>query len=564
MLNRQDVRLPLSCAQLEIWLAQQIDPKTSIYNISECVEIHGPVDLDLFETALRQAVSEAESLHVRFVEDDGEPRQVIEPSLEWPLPVIDVSAELDPQAAAEDWMLADSARPLDLTRGPLFSYALFRAGPERFFWYQGYHHIVLDGFGLSLIARRVAEIYTALVNGVPCAQGTSGSVRLLLASDAAYRASDEFVSDRDYWMGRVADRPEPVRLADRCSVPSGGFIRRTVVLPRSGATRLRVAAASADARWGDVVIAATAAYLHRLTGARDVIFGLPVSARPDPVLRDVPGMVSNVLPLRVSVRPDTSLSELMQEVSREVRQALKHQRYRGEDLCRDLKLAVGIGEFVGLKVNIMAFDDDLCFAGHRATVRNLSLGPVDDLSIRVRRRSDGDGLLIDFDANPALYGEEDLEAHQRRFLSVLEAIAGEDPGRPVGRVDVLTPEERRRVLVEWNDTVREVPSASLPVLFEAQVARTPDAVAVVFEDTVLSYAELNGRANRLARYLGGLGVGPEVRVGIALERSVELIVALLAVLKAGGAFVPLEASWPTARVAQVISGAGLGLVLCRA
>ena len=551
----------LSAAQREIWFAEQrLNTANRVYNSGECVEIYGPVDPVLFEAALRRVVGEVDSLHVRFVEDSDGPRQVVEPLSEWLMPVVDVSEEPDPHKAAEDWMAANVARPMDLARGPLFSYALIKVRPDRFLWYQNHHHLVMDGFGSSLLARRVAEIYTALVHGLTCDQNFFGSLQQLLDSDSNYRASEQFAKDRKYWTRRFADRPEPTRLVGRSSGTPESFVHRTAFLSPSGMDRLRVAARQAGVRWSRMVIAATAVYVHRLTGARDVVVGLSVTARQDPELKRIPGMVSNVVPLRLSVRPDMSPSLLIRQVVEEVREVVIHQRYRGEDLHRDLGLHGNVGTFFAPIINIMDFDYDLRFAGHRAAMHNLSAGFI-DLSFIVRGGRNFSGLRIDFDAHPEVCSADDLAAHQQRFLSLLDTIAVADPDRPISRIDLLAPNERHQLLVECNITTAPIPATSLPALFETQVHATPQAIAVVFENTTLTYTQLNARANQLTRVLIARGVGPEQIVALALPRSANMIVAVLAVLKAGAAYLPLDPDYPAERITFMITDAAPALLL---
>jgi amino acid adenylation domain-containing protein len=310
-----------------------------------------------------------------------------------------------------------------------------------------------------------------------------------------------------------------------------------------------------------MVIAATAVYVHRLTGARDVVVGLPVTARQGSLLKRTPGMVSNVLPLRLSVRPDMSPSELVGQVAREVREVLAHQRYRGEDLHRDLGLPGNVGTSFVPVINIMSFDYDLSFAGYRAAVHKISVGQIGDLSIVVWDGRDGSGLWIDWQAHPEVCGQNDLAVHQQRFVSLLETIAVADPDRPISRIDLLTIEERTRLLVAYNTTALPIPQAGLPALFEARARVTPEAVAVVFADTTVSYAQLNARANQLAHALIACGVGPERAVALLLERSVDLVVSILAVLKAGGAYVPLDTRYPASRMRLVMQETGASVLV---
>ncbi|MGH2731776.1 MAG: condensation domain-containing protein, partial [Actinomycetota bacterium] len=564
MFSDDGIALPLSAAQREIWFAeQQLNTANAVYKLGEYIEICGPIDPVLFEAALRRVVGEVDALHVRFVEGSDGPRQVVEPS-DWLMPVVDVSEESDPRMAAEAWMAADAARPMDLTCGPLFSYALIKLRPDRFFWYQGYHHIVMDRFGFSLVTRRVAEIYTALAHGLAHDRNVFGSLRQLLESDSAYRASEQFTQDQAYWIKRFAHRPESVRLTGRSSGTPASFVHRTACLSPSRVDRLQVAARRAGVRWSRIVIAATAVYVHRLTSTRDVVVGLPVSARQDPALKRVPGMVSNVLPLRLSVRPDMSLSELIGQVAEEIHEVLAHQRYRGEDLCRDLGLSGNIGTIFEPIINIMSFDYDLRFAGYHTAVHNVSSAFISDLSIVVWDRRDGSGLQIGLQAHPDACSADELAAHHRRFLSLLETIAVADPDRPISRIDILSARERTRLLLDYNHTTAPIPAAALPALFEAQVKATPEAVAVIFEDTTLTYAQLNAQANRLAHGLIARGVGPEQIVALALPRSPELVVSILAVLKAGASYLPLDPEYPAARIAFMLDDAQPVLLLTSA
>ncbi|NEW06374.1 amino acid adenylation domain-containing protein [Paenibacillus sp. SYP-B3998] len=555
MPNRQEVRWSLSGAQSGIWFAQQLDPENPIYNTGECIEISGPIDSALFEAALRQAVMDAETLHVRFGEDEDGPWQIVDPSSDWPLYVIDVSKESDPKEAAEAWMKADLSQPVDLRSGPLFTEALFRLGPDRFFWYQRIHHIVMDGFGFSLLAQRVARNYTALASGLLLGESTFGSLLSILNEDSAYRASEKIERDRQFWLERFVDEPEAVSLADRAPRTSRSFLRLTAYLSPTHAERLRDAVKNTAANWSDLAIATTAAYVFRLTGAQDVILGLPMMGRLGSVSLRIPGMVMNLLPLRLSVRPDMSISELVKQVSKEIRAVRRHQGYRHEELRRDLKLLGDNRRLFGPQINIMPFDYDLSFAGYRGTTHNLSAGPVDDISINVYDRSDGNGLRIDMDANPAVYSREDLAIHQRRFLRFLETIAETDQNQVIGRLELLLPEERHQVVAAWNETRHVVPQVNVPALFEAQVARSPDAAALLVDNATLSYSELNIRVNRLARLLIAQGVGPERIVALALPRSIEMVVGLLAVLKAGAAYLPLDPDYPVDRMAYMLEDA---------
>ncbi|WP_238782632.1 amino acid adenylation domain-containing protein [Streptomyces monomycini] len=549
--------LPLTAAQTGLWYAQALDPASPAQNTAEYLEIHGPVDPALFSDALHQVVAEADALRVRIVETPEGPRQLPLTTGPAPLPLhlADLRAEADPDGAARAWMHADLAEPFDLAAGPLFAHALFRVGDTRWLWYQRVHHVVMDGFGYSLLARRTAEVYTALASGEPVGPDPFGRLTDLVADDAAYRASDTYEADRQHWNEAFADRPEAVNLAGRTALPSRTHLRRTAYLGPEVTERLKELASSVRATWPDVLIAAQALYLSRATGAEEVVLGLPMMGRMGSVALRVPGMVMNVLPLRLTAGPRATFAELTRQVVLGIRAARRHQRYRYEDIRRDLGLLGADRALVGPLVNVMPFDYGLDFAGVPATAHNLSTGPVDELTVNVYDRADGRGLRLDYDANPALYEETDLGHHQERFLDLLSRLAHADPHVPQGEHGIATAAERSLVLEQFNATARALPPTTLVGPIEAQAARTPDATALVFRDTTWTYAELDARANRLARHLASLGVRPGTLAAVAVPRSADLVLTLLAVLKAGGAYLPLDPDYPADRLAYMLDDA---------
>ena len=544
--------LPLSAAQLGIWFAQELAPSKVDFNSAEYVEIFGAVDPAIFETALRCVVAEADVLSVRFVNHTDGPRQVIGDLPDWSLSFIDVSAESDPSAAARAWMETDRSRPIDLLHGPLFAYALVKVAPDRFYWYARYHHILLDALGRSLIASRLADVYSALATGLRPEDSTLGSLSVLLEDDVAYRASNDFVNDRKYWLKTLADLPESTSISSRPFTVSNGFIRTDSYVPYSTVLQLRAIAPGASLP--RIMTAAVAIFVHLMTKEEDLVLGLQVAARVNPATQNVPGMVTNVVPVRVTVHPEMTVSECILQTAEQIRENLRHQRYRIADLRRDLGRVQDDRPFCTPLVNFIPFDYNFTFSGYRTSTHNLSPGPVEDLSIRIYAPADGNDLLLSFDANPALYDLDALTKHQQRFLRLLSALTDRDVA--VGRLDILDPAERRRLLVEWNDTQSDYPrDTCIDELFVTQAERTPHDVAVVFENVSLSYGELNRRTNDLARHLRARGVGPNVLVGLYVPRSLDMIVGLLGILKAGGAYVPLDPSYPRDRLAFMLADA---------
>ncbi|SES01498.1 non-ribosomal peptide synthetase [Streptomyces qinglanensis] len=552
-----ETALPLTAAQQGMWYAQALDPLSPAQNTAECLVVDGPLDPVVFDEALRRVVAETDALRVRIEDTPQGPRQVLRRTVEAPPAVRDLRRGDVPAAEreAEAWMRADLAEPCDLAAGPLFRHALLRVGDHRWLWYQRVHHLVMDGYGHALLVRRTAEVYTALADGREPAPSGFRPLADLVAEEERYRSSDAFRADRDHWRSAFADRPGAPRLAGRDALPARTFHRSTARLGPEATRRLRELADRLGATWPDLLIAAQALYTSRATLREEVVLGVPMMGRMGSAALRIPGMVMNVLPLRLTVRPGDSFAELVRQVVLGVRGIRGHQRYRYEDIRRDLGL-LGEGRgLVGPLVNAMPFDYGVELAGTPVAARNLSAGPVEDMTVNIHDRADGRGLCVDHDGNPALYSAAELAAHQQRFLGLLDRLTEADPHRPQSDHSIATPAEEALVVEEFNRTDHAVPATTLIGPIEAQAARTPRATALVHGATTLTYAQLDARANRLARYLGTRGAGPGAVVAVCLPRSADLVVTLLAVLKAGAAYLPLDPDHPAARLALMLEDA---------
>ncbi|MFD8696352.1 amino acid adenylation domain-containing protein [Kitasatospora purpeofusca] len=557
--------VPLLATQAAIWYAQALDPDSPVYNTGDAVEITGPLDAGLFESALRRTVDEADALSAVVVTrdsadadgpDGGEdadpaPRQRLTPGRPWTLHHLDLRAEADPEAAAEAWMRADLARPVDLSEGPLFTQALIRLAEDRHWWYQRVHHLAVDAYALTLLTGRVAELYTSLTAGTRPTDRTFATPAEVAAEEAAYRAGPEHAADRAYWRDRLAGADAPATLPGGTPAGPAGLPRLTAALPAGTLPRLEAAAKAARATWAELVVAATAGYLHRLAGTEDVVLGLPLANRRGPAALRTPVATANVLPLRLAVHPRDTAAELLRRVVLEVRDVRRHQRYPLEDLRRDLGLTGTRRALFGPMVNIKAFERDLDLAGLPGTVRNLAAGPVDDLALAVSPGPDG-ALRIGLEAHPDQYGAEALAAHRDGLLRYLDGLAGlllDAPHTPIARIDLLDQDALRRATAG-----RTEPPATrtVPELLAGQAARTPDAVALRSGGTTLTFAELDAASSRLAHRLTGLGVRADTPVALAMPRGADTLVAMFAVLKAGGACLSLDLTHPRQRTADIL------------
>ncbi|GIH92306.1 amino acid adenylation domain-containing protein [Planobispora siamensis] len=554
---------PLTGAQAGIWFAQRLDPDNPVYNTADRVDIRGPVDPAVLERALRRGLAEAEPLRLRFTE---EPAQYLPEcdSLRDSVTVLDLSGEADPEAAAGEWIRADVRTPVDVVTGPLSGHALIRLAGDHFVWYLRAHHILIDAYALTMLVDRVAEIYSALVEGLPPGPSPFGGLLPVLEEEAAYRDSERHARDRAYWLDRMAGAPEPAGLAGVPAMSAREVVRHREALPATGHWELL--ARQARATWADVAAAGLAVYLGRLTGTADVLIGLPLMNRSGAALR-VPCLTVNVLPLRLDVRPDVRLGDLVSQAARRVAEARRHSRYRIEDLRRDLGLSGSSRALFGPLLNIKPFGADVKFAGSSATVRNLAAGPVDDLAVALLL--DGDRLTLELDGNAALYSREDLAVHARRLARLLTSLALTPPDTPIGRLSLLTGDDEAALppgsLPPASRPTRPAPDRSVPPsvveVLDERVRLTPDETALTCGEQSLTFGELGGRADRLARRLLTRGAGPGRIVALELPRSADLVVALLAVLKSGAAFLPIDPAYPAERREYMLTDARPAIVV---
>ncbi|MFJ8233542.1 condensation domain-containing protein, partial [Streptomyces sp. NPDC094448] len=566
MSPKASVRLPLSAAQRDIWLAHTLDPSGRRYNVGEYRELRGRVDPELVRAAFRQLAVETDAMRIRGIGADGDgPWQTLhtDPG-DQELALVDLSGAEDPAAAARDWMAAEIARPFDLAADWLTRHALVKAGEELWFYFHGFHHLVIDGAGLSLLDARLVELYEDAAAGGPWRPSPFGSLAELLADEAAYRDSPQAAEDRAYWVAKTADPPPVARIGGGRSapVPPGSlpFVRRTVTLPAPYAEQLRETARAHRAPWTMAVIALVAAYVHRASGtdADELALALPVTARAGETARSTPAMLSNIIPLRLPVPADGTLAGLLGSVVREARQGLRRQRTRFEEMGPEG--APGRPP-VSLQVNIMAFAPGMRFFGVPTTQHNLGNGPVDGLAVAVYDLGPEDGLRIDFDAAPESCDTTAVAGHQDRFVRFVgTALAA--PGEPLSALELMDEGERRRVLYEWTGVRVPVDDRPLTERFEEQARIRPDAVAVVFGDDHLTYGRLDTEANQLAHHLRettGLDRGD--LAGILVDRSLPLATAILAVLKTGAAYTLLDPDYPDLRLTAIAADAGIAALL---
>ncbi|WP_084534683.1 non-ribosomal peptide synthetase [Nocardia yamanashiensis] len=546
----------LSPAQAALYYAQRIRPDIPL-TIAQYVEIHGDLDVGRLLYAIERFGSETEVGHVRLLEIDGEPHQVVDPTWRPGWKRLDLREEPDPRAAALAWMNDHASSPIDIEHDPLTINVVLRTGDSDWIWYTRGHHIVIDGYGAMNGTTRAAEIYTALENQTEPVVSRATPLAAIYADEGRYRETTRFRNDAEYWREQLAGVGEPITLSGNgmlAPISDSGRRTATAVLGPELEAAVEAASNTFGSNSSAVFVAALACYVRAVTGHQDVVLSLPVSARTTVALRRSGGVVSNVVPIRVRFTGADTLADTVRAVELQITGALRHQRYRSDDIRRECGYSRDARGFFGPMVNLMLFHSELKFGSLVGAINVLSTGPVEDLSINLYNGV-GNRIHIDFEANPRLYGDAELTMHHGRFVDFLRRLVLAAPQTPVGDLPVLTDLERERVLHEWNSTQVARQDGTLAGLFADRAAMCPSRVALDFEGDTLTYAAFDERANRLARELIARGAGPDTVVGLAIRRSLDLLVGMYGIVKAGAAYLPIDPDHPADRIEAILEQA---------
>ncbi len=458
----------LTSAQAAVWLDIKCAAPGYNFNLAEAVDIFGEIDLARFLAAMQTVADESEAARLRLLDTEHGPRQIVEPGFSGELPYLDFSRERDPKAAAQAWMRADFSRAVDLTRGRPWLSALLRTARDHYVWYHRSHRILLDGSDGGTMARRLADVYSALVkNQTLPAAAALPSIAQLLQEENDYRGSERYASDRQYWMQRFSDAPPPLTLAAQPSADGAGLLRQSARFPAAGVHALRGIARKLEIPMPQLLIAVTAAFLYRATGMADMVIGVAVQA-------------PEILPLRLALSAQLSIEELMRDVSRQMRQILRHQSYPYEQLRNDLHMPPGKRQLFSTVVKVESCHSDLHFGSHPAKLRQLCGGSAQDLAISLYERGAGQDLYIEFDANPALHDAQMLAEHQRRLLTFL-AAATHSPAQKIGQLELSDATGRKHLPANRNDAEPAAADSNLARLIEEQLARNEHAAALHFD-----------------------------------------------------------------------------------
>jgi amino acid adenylation domain-containing protein/FkbM family methyltransferase len=563
-------RLPLSYAQERLWFIDQLHPQSAAYNLPLAVRLRGALNLEALQRSLQRVIERHESLRTTFVMEDGESYQVIADQLLLELPVFDLSgldaAERERHVA--QLLAAEASEGFDLSRGPLLRAQVIKLAEEEHIVSLTMHHIISDGWSLGVLIRELSAFYNAAVD-----KRGSSELSTLPPQYADYALSQRewltggaLAAQLNYWRDQLAGAPVLELPSDKP--------RPVMQSMRGGHEVFRVSAELTEQLWAlalregatlfMVLLAVFEVLLARYSGQRDVVVGMPIANRNRYETEEIIGFFVNMLALRIKLREGESFREVVREVRNVTLAAYANQDVPFEKLVEELQPQRDTSRQPIFQVMFVMQNApqealrlkglEVSGAGGGAAVSQY------DLSLAVNES--GDGLVCMIEYCTELFEAETIRRMSEHWQRLCEEVA-RDSEQSIWEMKMLGAQERKQLVTEWNETAAAYVQQEKRIheLIEEQALLRPEALAVIAEDGELSYGELNRQANQLAHYLRGLGVGPEVRVGICLERSLEMIVSLLAVLKAGGAYVPLDPAYPRERLSFMLADSSVSLLL---
>ena len=573
-LVNHDGELPLSFAQQRLWFLDLLEPNSPVYNIPHAVQLNGPLDLSALERSVNKLIQRHESLRTTFPTNTGQPAQLIRPPEPFTLIVEDLTARRDELRGAELRQLMDdeARRPFDLANGPLFRVRLFRLGEEEHVLAVTMHHIISDGWSMGVATRELGAFYTADLQGDP---SPLPKLKLQYADYAAWQREwlqGEVLEEQlSYWRRRLAgapsvlelptDKPRPPRQSHRGSRVSMQLEPETTRLLKSLSRRHNTTLFI-------TVLAGFQALLSRWSGETDIVVGTVVAGRNKAETENLIGFFVNTLAMRTDLSGDPMIAELLARATEVCLGAFGHQDVPFEKLIEELGIDRDMSRTPLVQAVLVlqnTADESLEMPGLRMSEvvrgRGAGLTGTAKFDLQVTLNEGAGGIQGTLDYNLDLFEQETVRRMARQLERVLRALAENENCR-VSELPLMSEEEQKRLIAGWNKKTKEFARAeSLVESFERAARQNPDAVAVTFADEEVSYRELDRRSNQLAHQLRDLGVQTETRVGLFLERSVEMVVAILATLKAGAAYVPLEVTLPLERIAFMLEDAGCTHVL---
>ncbi|MBE9229224.1 amino acid adenylation domain-containing protein, partial [Phormidium sp. LEGE 05292] len=560
----QPLLIPLTEAQKQLWTLAQMGEDSSVaYNEHSTVLLRGALNVRAMGKAIQKVVDRHEALRTQF-SPEGDVQEIL-PSIEIDCPVLDFTGgdvARDEQIAA--FFRQESQKLFDLSKVPLIRLYLLKLEPELHVLVLSAHHIVVDGWSLGVIFRELMQLYSDECQGVICDYDRPTQFREFINWQNEQLQSQEMKAHESYWLDKLSAPPVLELPTDRIRPPIKTYNgdRETIKLDTEVTKSLKLLGRKQGCTLLMTLLSVYTTLFHRLTGQDDIIVGVPTSGRSMNESEGIVGYCTHILPIRSQLSGNPTFAEYIKQMRGTLLAAYEHQDYPFAQIIDRLNLPRDNSRLplVSVSFNLEPHTTPPEVFGLEVSIYPQAINFKDrDLHLNVTEIA-GE-LLIECDYNTDLFNAGTIERWLSHFQTLLEAVVS-DPKQHLRELPLLNNTQRHQLLIEWNDTQADYPTDKcLHQLFEAQVEKTPDAVAVKFENQQLTYQQLNDRSNQLAHYLRSLGVGADVLVGICVERSIEMVVGLLGILKAGGAYLPLDPDYPIERSHFMLSDSQVGVLL---
>ncbi|KKB66843.1 D-alanine--poly(phosphoribitol) ligase, subunit 1 [Burkholderia pseudomallei MSHR1079] len=559
--------LALTAGQYGIWLDQMLNPDLPCYILGAILRIDGTFDEALLTSVVNEVVNANDSLRAMLVSEGGSVRQRVLSDVELEIAHIDFSGSAHPHDSAWRYMRTafDTAFALD---GLLCDFRIVRESPSRTYWMYRCHHLVADGQSVSMICRMIVDLYNRRASADMARIEPTPSYFDSLDDDRKYAESSRYERDAQFWQDKFSSLPPPLlssRSSEAAARPASfpdGQVNLTI--ERAKYDRLGRIAEASGCTIVHVMFGVLALYFARAYQVDEVVIGMPVHNRSTAQQKRAIGMFASVVPIRIPVDGNERFVSLLNGVSAELRHCYRHQRFPIAELNRRLGLVrTGRRQLFDLTLSFEKFPLDFYIGdvklGLTSMRHRFEQTPI---TVNVQDYHEDQDLVMQFNYDVNAFSHAEVDNIGTRIGGLLDALIEHHDDMPVGMLPLLDEAERKQVVYAWNATERDYPiEQCIHQLFEAQVDRKPEAIALTFDGRRLSYAELNARANRLAHYLQARGVGPDRLVALCAERGIEMVVGLLAILKAGGAYVPLDPSHPPERLRRMLDDTNPAAVL---
>jgi amino acid adenylation domain-containing protein/non-ribosomal peptide synthase protein (TIGR01720 family) len=562
ILNKDTIFYPLTHPQKRIWYIEKIYPGTSLYNIGGPIRIRGAVDFGILEECINVLVKRNDGLRLRFVEEQGEVKQYVSNFKRIKLDYMDFSKYEDPETEYKAWVEEVAKKAFVIENENLFYFALFKISDNDNGYLVKFHHIISDGWSMNIMTNQICDNYIKLLEGEDIENSSEGAYSYIeyIDNEKKYLSSKRFLKNKLFWNEKFKVLPE-IFLNKSSDIIEGK--RKTVELNAELSSEIRGFVADNKCSLNTFFVTLFLLYLNKTTQQEDIVIGTPVLNRSGKKEKSMFGMFTSTMPFRFAIDDNASVLSTIAKVNEELMECFFNQRYPYDLLVQDLELKKrGYDNLFNVCVNY--YNTKLSSNLNGAEIENIEFyngNQAYSLQLVIKDWSDSGCLKLDFDYKSRDYSGEQIGEMFIRLIYLINQII-KNPCEIVGKLNLLPEAERNKLLYDFNASEAEYPKdKTICQLFEEQVEKSPDKVAISFHKDELTFSELNKKANQLARFLDKKGVKRETIIGLLTTHSMETVIGILGILKAGGAYLPIDPGYPCDRISYMLEDSGSSILL---